>query len=254
MLQNKIPGNDGNMIVFDHIFETPNPKLSILYCGGFRSDRQGTKAILLEKFARAQSWEFLRFDYRGHGDSGGEFTDYGLADWVSDAQAMLDKIAGENLVVIGSSMGGWVALQLAMRNPKRVKGVVTIAAAPDFTHEHFLPLIEAQFLDQYERGEPMAFPSGYEEPYWISRNLIERSASMRIFPSDCEIFAPMIMLQGTNDQAVSQDTALRLLNHIYAPQLHLELVKNADHSFSRAEDIALIAQKLLYFEKVFMNL
>jgi pimeloyl-ACP methyl ester carboxylesterase len=211
----------------------------VIFLGGFRSDMTGTKAVFLEGWARDRGRAFLRFDYSGHGESGGRFEDGAIGDWAEDAAAMLALTDGPQ-VLVGSSMGGWIALLLARAMPDRVAGLVTVAAAPDFTDDLAAALTAAQRADLDRQGY-FAEPSAYGEDYVFTRRLIEEGARQRIFGQPLHLPFPVRMLQGTADADVPQAVALRLLDHAAGPDIRLTLVKGADHRFSDPACLALIA-------------
>ena len=145
----------------------------VIFLGGFKSDMQGTKAVHLEEWARRQGRAFLRFDYSGHGDSAGRVEDGAIGDWAEDAAAALEMLSEGPQVIVGSSMGGWIALLLALRHPGRIAGLVTIAAAPDFTEDGMYARFDAEQLSALETLHEVALPSAYGAPYISTRRLIE---------------------------------------------------------------------------------
>ena len=217
----------------------------VVFLGGFRSDMEGTKALHLEAWAQGEGRAFLRFDYSGHGSSGGEFEAGCIGDWFEDARAVLALTEGRQ-VLVGSSMGGWIALLLARELPERVAGLVTIAAAPDFTEDSmWAGFDEAQRRALAEDGR-VALPSDYsDEPYIITRRLIEEGRRRLVLRSALRLPFPVRMLQGTADADVEQAVALRLLAHAEGEDMQLTLVKGADHRFSTPDCLALIEQSVL---------
>jgi pimeloyl-ACP methyl ester carboxylesterase len=212
----------------------------LMFLGGFRSDMQGTKALALQAWARAAGRAFLRFDYSGHGASGGDFEDGCVGDWLQDARAMLALAEGPQ-VLVGSSMGGWIALLLAREVPGRVAGLVTIAAAPDFTEDGMWAGFDAQSRAALLRDGRVEMPSEYSEgPYVITRRLIEDGRRHLVLRSPLQLPMPVRMLQGSADVDVPQAVALRLLHHAEGADLRLTLVKGADHRFSTLECLQLI--------------
>lgn len=211
----------------------------VVFLGGLKSDMQGTKAIHLEEWAKAQGRAFLRFDYSGHGDSSGSFTDGCIGDWAEDTAAMLATIEGP-LVLVGSSMGGWQALLAAKRMPERIAGLVTIAAAPDFTEDSmWAGFSDAQRAQMNAQGH-VALPSEYGEPYIITRRMIEDGRDHLVLRAPLKLPFPTRFLQGTADADVDMSVALRLLEHASGPDMRLTLVDGADHRFSDAACLALI--------------
>ena len=204
----------------------------IVFLGGLKSDMEGTKAVHLEAWARAQGRAFLRFDYSGHGESSGRFTDGCIGDWAQDSLAAVTALTTGPLVLVGSSMGGWQSLLLARAIPERIAGLVTIAAAPDFTEDgYWAGFSDAQkaALDSVGHVE---LPSDYMEPYIITKRMIEDGRDQLVLRAPLALPFPVRFLQGTQDTAVSTQTALRLLDHAIGPDMRLTLVKDADHRFS----------------------
>jgi pimeloyl-ACP methyl ester carboxylesterase len=216
-----------------------------IFLGGFRSDMGGTKAVFLEGWARERGRAFVRFDYRGHGDSSGVFEEGAIGDWADDAAEVLARLTEGPQVLVGSSMGGWVALLLAKRFPQRVAGLVGIAAAPDFTEDSMWSgFTETQRQALLANGR-VALPSAYSaEPYVITRRLIEDGRANLLLREPLRLGCPVRLLQGTADEDVDLSVALRLLAHLEASDARLTLVKDADHRFSGPRDLALIARTL----------
>ena len=220
-----------------HLTEGTGP--TVVFLGGFKSDMGGTKAVHLEDWARAQGRAYLRFDYSGHGDSSGAFEDGAIGDWAEDAAAALTLVEGP-VVLVGSSMGGWISLLLTRTQPERVAGLVTIAAAPDFTEDSMWANATPVQRAALETDGRIALPSDYGEPYIITRRLIENGRDHLVLRSPLSLPMPTRMLQGTADADVDQSVALRLLDHAEGPDIRLTLVKGADHRFSDPTCLALI--------------
>jgi pimeloyl-ACP methyl ester carboxylesterase len=211
----------------------------IVFLGGFRSDMTGTKAVALEAWAKAQGRAFTRFDYSGHGRSSGRFEDGAIGDWAADARAVVAGCEGPQ-VLVGSSMGGWIALKLARDWPEKVAGLVTIAAAPDFTRD-----MEAEFTDEdrdrMAREGFTVLPSEYSpEGYVITRRLIEDGRANPVLWAPLALPMPVRMLQGAADTDVPVTKAMAVLDHAVGPDIRLTLVKGADHRFSTPECLRLI--------------
>ena len=220
-----------------HLTDGTGP--AVVFLGGFKSDMGGTKAVFLEQWARAQGRAFLRFDYSGHGESSEAFTDGAIGDWCEDACAALGLIAGP-CVLVGSSMGGWISLLIARHLPERVAGMVTIAAAPDFTEDSmWAGFSDAQKADVM--AGQVALPSEYGDPYIITRRLIEDGRNNLVLRDPLPLPFPVRFLQGTADADVDMSVALRLLDHATGPDMRLTLVKGADHRFSDDSCLDLIA-------------
>ncbi len=210
----------------------------VVFLGGFRSDKEGTKALHLEAWAKASGRAFLRFDYSGHGESDGAFTDGAIGDWFEDAVAAIGLLAG-HVVLVGSSMGGWISLLLARAMPERIAGMVTIAAAPDFTEDSMWGGFSEAQKKQVMAGQ-VALSSEYGEPYIITRRLIEEGRTRLVLRDPLSLPFPVRFLQGTADEDVEMSVALRLLDHADGPDMRLTLVDGADHRFSDDKCLALI--------------
>lgn len=211
-----------------HLTDGTGP--AVVFLGGFKSDMGGTKAIHLEQLARDSGRAFLRFDYSGHGESSEAFTDGAIGDWFEDACAAIGLVAGK-VILVGSSMGGWISLLIARSMPERVAGLVTIAAAPDFTEDSMWAGFSDDQKSQLAAGQ-VALPSEYGEPYIITRRLIEEGRTRLVLRDPLPLDFPVRFLQGTADADVELSVSLRLLEHAKGPDMRLTLVDGADHRFS----------------------
>lgn len=221
---------------------TPGQGPAVVFLSGYRSDMDGTKAVHLEAWAEARGRAFLRLDYSGHGRSGGVFEEGCIGDWAADAEAVIRHAAPGPVVLVGSSMGGWIACLLARR--LEVAGFVGIAAAPDFTEDAFwASFTEAQRRAVMEAGG-IEVPSAFDDPYVVTRRLIEDGRAQRVLTAPLPLRCPVRLLQGTADEAVSRETALRLLDAIEADDARLTLVKGADHRFSDPACLAAVEAEL----------
>ena len=205
---------------------------TVIFLGGFKSDMEGSKAIFLEKWAKKRKRSFLRFDYSGHGQSSGDFLNLGIGDWCNDAKQIIGLTENNGIILVGSSMGGWIALLLSRELGSRLKGLITIAAAPDFTEESMWKnFTEDQKKEVLNKGV-LYLPSDYSEPYPITRYLIENGRQNLVLCEPLELTCPVRLMQGTEDTAVTRETALKLFDHINADDLSLFFKRGADHSFS----------------------
>lgn len=216
----------------------------VVFLGGLRSDMTGTKAVFLEDWAQRAGRAFLRFDYSGHGESEGEFVKGCIGDWAEDAAAIIDALTEGPVVLVGSSMGGWISLLMARAMPARLAGLVTIAAAPDFTEDGFWAVWSDQQRTICMNEGQLALPSDYGDPMIVTRRMIEDGRAHLVLRSPLSVNAPMRMLQGTDDEDVPVSVAMRLLDHVSGADVRLELVKGADHRFSDAACLATISRAL----------
>lgn len=219
---------NGRRLAYDH---SPGAGPGVVFLGGFKSDMTGTKAAYLQDWATARGRAFLRFDYSGHGASSGAFLDGCIGDWAQDAAHMLAQTRGRQILV-GSSMGGWIALLLARQFPDRIAGLVGIAAAPDFTDrmwDTFTPAQRAAIETAGRHEEASAYAP---EPYVFTRHLLTDGQRHLVLRQPLSLPFPVRLLQGTADADVPPAVALALLDHATSPDMRLLLVQGADHRFS----------------------
>jgi pimeloyl-ACP methyl ester carboxylesterase len=225
-------------LAYQHVRGKPP---SVLFCGGYTSDMTGTKALALEAFCREQRRSFTRFDYSGHGASSGEFADGTLGAWAEDALAVVDRVTEGPLLVVGSSMGGWSMLLVALARPERVRGLVGIAAAPDFTEDLLLARATAeQRRALAEQGRWMQ-PSAYGgEPYPVTDRFLEEARTHLVLRGPIPITCPVHLLHGQRDPDVPWQSALRLAERLESDDVTIELIKAGDHRLSTDADLARI--------------
>ncbi len=233
---------DGRRIAY-HFTEGAEPTL--IFLGGFRSDMTGTKASVLEGWAKGAGHAFLRFDYTGHGASSGDFLDGSIGDWARDAEDAITRLTSGPLVLVGSSMGGWISLLMARRIPERTAGLIGIAAAPDFTEDSMFEGFTPAQRAELESAGFVDTPSDYsDEPYRITRRLIEDGRNNLVLRSPLDLPFPVRLLHGTADTDVPVSVALRTMEHATGPDIRLTLVKDADHRFSEPDNLALVARTI----------
>ena len=217
----------------------------IIFLSGFKSDMQGTKALHLAQWAARSGHRLLRFDYSGHGQSSGLFCDGSIGDWLMDAEAVITELTEGPVILVGSSMGGWISLLLAQRLGTRLAGLVTIAAAPDFTEDSIWASLDEYQRSELKRNSQVALPSDYDEPYIITQRLIEDGRQHLVLNSPLELPCSVRFLQGTADEDVNMSVALKLLAHASGPDIQLTLVDGADHRFSDDRCLGLIEKALV---------
>ena len=225
---------DRPRLAFHH---SPGQGPTILFLPGYASDMQGSKALALEAWARARGLAFLRFDYAGCGQSEGAFADQTLAGWRDDVLAMIDHAVEGPVVLVGSSMGGWLMLLAARARPDRVVGMLGIAAAPDFTDWGFTTEAKMTILQtgRLERANPYGpQPTLYTRAFWSS------GEANRLMFGPIAFSGPVRLLHGQADPDVPFVRSVRLAELITSPDVHLTLVKDGDHRLSRDGDIALL--------------
>ena len=215
----------------------------LFWLGGFKSDMKGTKAEALDRWAAAEGRAYLRFDYSGHGESGGDFLDGTIGRWLAETTAVYRQFAQGPQVVIGSSMGGWLALLLAARlrelkGSAPLAGMVLIAPAVDFTEELMWKRFPDAIKREIEQNGVWLRPSEYSAaPYQITRRLIEEGRQHLLLGGLIETGCPVHILQGVKDPDVPWQHALELVARFARDDVVLTLVKDGDHRLSRPEDI-----------------
>jgi pimeloyl-ACP methyl ester carboxylesterase len=212
----------------------------ILFLPGFRSDMAGTKATFLDDFCAARGLGYVRFDYSGHGASSGRFEDGTIGAWAQDAIAVVDRVIDGPLVLVGSSMGGWIMLLVALARPDRIAGLVGLAPAPDFTEALIWNRLSDEDRDLLLRVGRLERPSAYsEEPTILTRALIEEGRS-HLLSAPIGIRCPVRLLHGMADPDVPHRLSLDLAERLVSNDVRVTLIKDGDHRLSRAEDLALL--------------
>jgi pimeloyl-ACP methyl ester carboxylesterase len=235
-------GRDGVSIAYHR---TPGKSPGVVFLGGFMSDMTGTKAVTLEAFCRARGQAFLRFDYRGHGASSGRFEDGTIGLWAEDALAAFDALTEGPQILVGSSMGGWVALLTALARRERVAGLVGIAAAPDFTEDLLWAAFPPDTREILARDGALRLPSEYsDKPYSITLKLIEDGRRRLLLRDPIDLACPVRLLHGMRDPDVPWQRSLQLADKLATADVRVHLIKNGDHRLSREQDLALLCRSV----------
>lgn len=210
---------------------------TLVFLPGYMSDMEGGKAVALHGWAQRQGRAMLRLDYAGNGASEGRFADGTLASWRDDVLLLIDRLVDGPVVLVGSSMGGWLALLAALARPERVAGLIGIAAAPDFTQWGFTDADKALLRTEGRIEEPT--PYG-DQPYVTTRAFWESGQALRLLEGEIAIDCPVRLLQGQADPDVPWDIALRTAAQLRSSDVQTLLIKDGDHRLSRDGDIALL--------------
>ncbi len=228
----------GGTSIAYHRLEGRNP--TVVFIHGYRSDMEGGKALALEEYCRREGRAFLRFDMFGHGKSSGDVEDGTIGRWADDAEAVLTELTEGPLVLVGSSLGGWIALLAALRLRRRIAGLVGVAAAPDFTEDlmwgEFTPEQKRHML---EHGH-VVLENCYdpENPWTIRRPLIEEGRNHLLLRDAINLDCPVRLIQGQKDEDVPWQTSLRIADCLSGEDVVVHLVKDGDHRLSRDQDLA----------------
>ena len=232
---------DGVELAWAH---QPGSGPTVVFLPGYRSDMNGEKATALAAFCAANGRAMLRFDYSGHGASFGRFEDGTIGRWTEDALAVIDRETTGPLILVGSSMGGWIALLAALARPERVASLIGIAAAPDFTEALMWEAMTFEERATIMRDGVLHVPSQYGEPYPITRALIEDGRTRLLLNDPIAIGCPVRLLHGQHDPDVPWEMALRIAEQLDSSDVQITLVKDGDHRLSRPQDLALLRRTL----------
>ena len=232
----RLQRDDGNYLAYAR---TLGKSPTVVFLGGFRSDMTGTKAVALEAWAEERGQAFLRFDYLGHGQSSGRFEDGTIGRWKDDSLAAIDTLTDGKLVLVGSSMGGWLSLLAARARPERLAGLVLIAAAPDFTERMLLGGLSAEDRAILQRDGRLERASQYSPaPSVFTWKLIEEGRNHLLLDKPLTLPCPVRLLHGQSDPDVPWEYSLQIARHLEAPEVISTFVKGGDHRLSTPADIA----------------
>jgi len=221
-------------------------KPAFIWLGGFRSDMRGSKAEALSHWCQTQNLSFLRFDYSGHGESGGEFKQGCISIWLEESLSALELAKQDEIVLVGSSMGGWLALRIAQEIKARnlrfnIRGMILIAPAPDFATD----LMPLRFTD--EQKADLARQGYFEEmtpygpdPLIITQKLLDDGALNKVLDKPLSTGCEVMIMQGILDEPVPWQHAMRLMEHLTEDNVSMTIIKDGDHSLSRPQDIEVL--------------
>jgi pimeloyl-ACP methyl ester carboxylesterase len=215
----------------------------VIWLGGYRSDMTGTKAQVMMNWAHKNGRAALRFDYSGHGKSDGNFIDGTISRWLEEAFAVFDQHTDGPQILVGSSMGGWIALRLAQELQRRgetqiLAGILLIAPAPDFTHKLMEPGFSDNQKKELDENGFISEPSEYsDEPNIITKALIEDGRDNLVLEGIINIGCPVAILQGMKDPDVPYEHAMKLMNHLPSEDVTITLINDGDHRLSREQDL-----------------
>jgi pimeloyl-ACP methyl ester carboxylesterase len=232
----RLDRGDGVELAWRHL---PGGSPTLVFFPGFASDMTGSKAEALADHCAAGGQAMLRFDYSGHGASGGAFVDGTIGRWTEDALAVIATVEGD-LLLVGSSMGGWIALLVALAMPERIAGLVGVAAAPDFTERLMWDAMAPPERARLLADGVLHIPSPYGPPTPLTLALIEEGRKHLLLDGPIPIAAPVRLLHGQRDPDVPWETALRLSERLESADVRITLIKDGDHRLSRPEDLVLL--------------
>ena len=220
------------------------PKISIIFLSGYKSDMLGTKATFLDTLSKKIGYEYLRFDYSGHGSSEGKIEKQLLSDWVNEAYLLIKKKLKYPVIIVGSSLGGWIAFILLKKFKKNILGVIGIGAAPDFTNDIIKNLSSIQKKRYIDKGY-ISIKSDYgEKPYKFTKKFIEDSKKNFVLLKNLEINTKITLLYGLQDSAVKLETQIKLLKLLKTKNAKLTILNSSDHRMSSSLDLNLLEQTI----------
>jgi len=209
---------------------------TVIWIGGFRSDMEGTKALALETAARERGWNYVRYDHFAHGQSSGDWKQATIGRWREDAIALIDSLDGP-VIPVGSSMGGWVALLATLARPERIKGLVLVNPAQDFTEKLMWPgLADHERQAILREGETVITEEGLGS-YVLTRRMFEEARDWLLLDGVIDITAPVHVLQGRADDVVPWRHQVELVERLKGGDVRLDLIEGGDHRLSAAADL-----------------
>jgi len=217
--------------------KTEGASPGVVFLGGFMSDMEGGKALELEACCKRAGRAFVRFDYQGHGQSSGQFADGTIGLWLKDALAVIDRLTGGPQILVGSSMGGWIALLAAKARRARVKALVGIAAAPDFTVRHWAELSEEDQQTILREGKLEVYSDYGPDPYVFTKALFDDGWQNRVNHGPIHLEIPVRLIQGMADPDVPWQTATEIAGNLTGDDTEVILVPNGDHRLSEPNDL-----------------
>lgn len=238
-----VPQADGSRLAF---LRTPpaaagGAAAELLFLSGFRSAMAGDKATAMHRWAAHRGLGFTRFDYRGHGRSDGDPTRLVLSDWLADALVVLDRVVQGPVILIGSSMGAWLAAKMVAARPDRIAGLITIAAAPDFTERLIRPRLTAAMRADAARTGFLTLPSSFApDGYRVPGRLLTDGAALAVLDAPIAFDRPARLVHGLADRDVPWQLSLALAERLTGDDVQLTLIKDGGHRLSRPADLAVI--------------
>ena len=214
-------------------------KIGFLFFPGFNSDMMGSKALKIYNWCKKNKYQCTLFDYSGHGKSSKNFIDSSFTEWIEDSNEILNKVTSGPQILIGSSMGGWIAIKIGLLNPKKIKGIITIAAAPDFTKRLWKNHLSKAQKEKIIKNGFIIIPSYYNnEGYIITKKIIESgNKNLILCPKSLDIKIPLRLIHGDKDEDVSWKESLKIFNKCKSLNAELILIKNGDHRLSNKQQL-----------------
>jgi alpha-beta hydrolase superfamily lysophospholipase len=222
--------------------------LGIIFIHGLNSDMNGTKALTVERYARKNNLNFIRFDCRGHGRSEGKFEEFTISDWKKDLLDIIDNIAKGPQILIGSSMGGWLMMLAAKARPQRIKGMIGLAAAPDFGKDLYNNLNKKNKREITSKGITKYTSYGFS--YYLTKKFFIEAEKNRILKKSLYFTKPLVLIHGLKDNVVKEDVPRKILKKITGKNVNIIYLKESDHRLSSDTDLKVIINSISYIKSI----
>lgn len=216
--------------------------IGIIFIHGLNSDMNGKKALIVEKYAKKQKLAFLRFDYRGHGKSFGNFEDFTIADWKQDLIDIIDNLTAGPQILIGSSLGGWLMMLAARSRNSRIKGMIGLAAAPDCDNDLYKNLTKKNKSELKKFGTTKYNLHGFS--YILKKNFFTQAKKFRVLNKKFKYNKPLILIHGLKDNVVLRKTPEKIIKKVSSNKIKVIYIKNGDHRLSKKEDLETIKESI----------
>ena len=222
-------------------------RLGIIFIHGLNSDMNGGKALAIEQYAKKNKLNFIRFDCRGHGSSEGKFEEFTISDWRKDLLDIIDNVAKGPQILIGSSMGGWLMMLAAKARPQRVKGLIGLAAAPDFGKDLYKVLNKKNKKEISTKGITKYTSYGFS--YYLTKKFFIEAEKNRVLKKPFRFSKPMVLIHGLKDNVVKENVPRKILKKVTGKNVNIIYLKESDHRLSKENDLKMITQSIEYIRK-----
>ena len=223
-------------------------RLGIIFIHGLNSDMNGGKALALEQYAKKNKLNFIRFDCRGHGSSEGKFEEFTISDWRKDLLDIIDNVAKGPQILIGSSMGGWLMMLAAKARPQRIKGLIGLAAAPDFGKDLYKVLNKKNKKEISTKGITKYTSYGFS--YYLTKKFFIEAEKNRVLKKPFRFSKPMVLIHGLKDNVVKEDVPRKILKKVTGKNVNIIYLKESDHRLSSLTDLTIIKESIDYLREI----
>ena len=223
-------------------------RLGVIFIHGLNSDMNGGKALAIEQYAKKNKLNFIRFDCRGHGSSEGKFEEFTISDWRKDLLDIIDNIAKGPQILIGSSMGGWLMMLAAKARPQRIKGLIGLAAAPDFGKDLYNVLNKKNKKEISTKGITKYTSYGFS--YYLTKKFFIEAEKNRVLKKPFRFLKPMVLIHGLKDNVVKEDVPRKILKKVTGKNVNIIYLKESDHRLSSLTDLTIIKESIDYLRKI----